>query len=65
MKREEALERLPRAYALALRLSDRGVEHELIGESLGIDAVAVPPLLALALTKLDALLKQAADGPVA
>jgi len=65
MDRDEALEELPPPYALALRLRDRGVEVDLIGESLGIDALAVPALLALATTKLEALLRRPgarADG---
>lgn len=54
--RVEALRRLPEAYALALRLRDRGVTEEKIAERLGIDPTAVGPLLVLAEAKLRAML---------
>jgi hypothetical protein len=49
------LARLPRAYALALRLRAAGVDDELIGDCLDIEPVAVPTLLRVAEAKLDHL----------
>ena len=54
--REAALNRLPRAYSIALRLRDIGAPPELIGEILEIDPEALVPLLQVADAKLAAVL---------
>jgi hypothetical protein len=51
----EALDRLPRPYALALRLRDAGVDDALIAESVGVEPEALPTLLKIATAKLDNL----------
>ncbi|MGW2666163.1 hypothetical protein ACWCW7_34855 [Nocardia tengchongensis] len=50
--REAALRRLPTSYSLALRLREAGVEPDLICEYLGIEPVALAPLLDIAEAKL-------------
>ena len=54
--RDQAIEWLPEAYALALRLRDAGASSEAIAAGLQIDVVAVEPLLSIAQTKLSELL---------
>lgn len=48
----DAIARLPGVYSLALRLKAAGVDDALIGECLGLDPVAVGPLLVVARAKL-------------
>lgn len=57
--RVEALRQLPAAYSLALRLRDAGLSEELIAECLGIELVALGPLLVVAEAKLAAILGEA------
>lgn len=57
--RAEALRQLPAGHSLALRLRDAGLSEELIAECLGIEAVALGPLLVVAEAKLAAILGQA------
>jgi DNA-directed RNA polymerase specialized sigma24 family protein len=56
MDRSTALEQLPRAYATALRLHDRGADHATIARELDVALQAVPRLLEIGASKLDALL---------
>lgn len=53
--RESALRRLPRAYSLALRLRDAGVDGALIAECLDIEPEALEPMLLVAEAKLAAV----------
>jgi hypothetical protein len=55
--RAQALDLLPVAYAVALRLRDSGASRALIADALGIETVAVPALLEVADRKLGELLK--------
>jgi hypothetical protein len=48
----EVRARLPRPYALALRLRDAGVDDALIAECVGVDPEALPALLEIAAAKL-------------
>jgi DNA-directed RNA polymerase specialized sigma24 family protein len=57
VNRAQAIAELPTAYAVALRLSDQGVDREAIARVVGIETEAVEPLLRLAHTKLAALLQ--------
>jgi hypothetical protein len=52
---DAALSRLPRTYALALRLSQTGADPQLIADCLDIELEAVGPLLAVADAKLSSL----------
>ena len=61
MDRSAALERLPSAYATALRLNDDGASHAAIARELGVPAQAVPRLLEIGASKLDALLRSDAE----
>jgi hypothetical protein len=54
----EALGRLPRPYALALRLRDTGVDDALIAECVGVQPQALPALLKIAAAKLDNLARE-------
>jgi DNA-directed RNA polymerase specialized sigma24 family protein len=49
---DEALERLPAPYAVALRLHDWGASDEVIAIGLGIDLTAVSGVLDVARRKL-------------
>lgn len=51
-----ALDRLPSAYGLALRLRGAGQADEVIAVRLGIELEAVGPLLTIAEEKLAAIL---------
>jgi hypothetical protein len=51
----EVLARLPRPYALALRLREAGVDDALIAECVGVEPEALPTLLEIAAAKLDNL----------
>lgn len=57
-----ALERLPTAYAVALRLRDAGASDETIAEALGVDVLSLPVLLELAEAKLAAIEKRLGPG---
>jgi DNA-directed RNA polymerase specialized sigma24 family protein len=62
MDRSTALELLPPAYATALRLQDQGVSHATIARGLDVALEAVPRLLEIGASKLDAILaRQAVD----
>jgi hypothetical protein len=52
---ESALSRLPRTYALALRLTQAGADPQLIADCLDIELEAVGPLLVVADAKLSSL----------
>ncbi len=58
--RAAALSRIPRAYALALRLRDAGVAGALIAEWLDIEPEALEPMLRLAEAKLAAIENESA-----
>lgn len=62
-RRSAAMERLPLVHAQALKLVDAGLHHEAIAERLGIERVAVGPLLEVAAAKLAALLEAEKGGP--
>jgi DNA-directed RNA polymerase specialized sigma24 family protein len=54
--RSQALEALPNAYAIALRLRDEGVEPDAMARVLDVEPEAVGPLLSLAEAKLAGLI---------
>jgi DNA-directed RNA polymerase specialized sigma24 family protein len=56
MDRSTALDRLPEAYAAALRLQDEGHDHKAIAARLGLAPDAVAPLLRVAAAKLRTIL---------
>lgn len=55
MDRSTALEQLPVAYATALRLNDEGANHSAIARALDVAVEAVPRLLEIGASKLDAV----------
>jgi len=55
MDRATALEQLPAAYATALRLNDEGASHAAISKALDVPLQAVPRLLEIGASKLDAV----------
>jgi hypothetical protein len=55
MDDREALTRLPRPYALALRLRAAGVDDALIADCVGVEPESLPALLEIATAKLDNL----------
>lgn len=57
MDRATALERLPPAYAAALRLNDAGATHLTIARELGVPVESIPRLLEIGASKLDALIR--------
>jgi len=57
-RRAEALRRLPAAYSLAVELRDAGVAGAMIAARLGIEPVALGPLLIVAEAKLRAILEE-------
>jgi hypothetical protein len=59
MDRATALEQLPAAYATALRLNDEGATHAAIARTLDVAVEAVPRLLEIGASKLDALQRSA------
>lgn len=61
--REAALERIPTAYARALRLRDGGSDQLDIAEQLGVEPEAVPALLTIAEAKLAGVIMDARPGP--
>jgi DNA-directed RNA polymerase specialized sigma24 family protein len=63
MDRATALEQLPAAYATALRLNDEGATHNRIARTLDVPVQAVPRLLEIGASKLDAIVAgRAASG---
>ena len=59
MDRATALEQLPPAYATALRLNDEGASHAAIAKALDVPVQAVPRLLEIGASKLDAVQRAA------
>lgn len=55
MDRATALEQLPTPYATALRLHDAGATHAKIAQAIGVPVQAVPRLLEIGASKLDAV----------
>jgi DNA-directed RNA polymerase specialized sigma24 family protein len=51
--RAQAIAQLPDRYAIAVRLHDSGVPHEVIAQSLGIELEAWGAFFSLATAKLD------------
>ena len=62
MDRSTAIERLPTAYATALRLNDEGASHRRIARILDVPVQAVPRLLEIGASKLHAILAERATG---
>ena len=56
MDRSTAIDRLPEAYANALRLYDQGHDNQAIAARLDVPPEAVGPLLRLAAAKLQTIL---------
>lgn len=54
------MRRLPAVHAVALRLREEGLTTQQIAGQLGIDPVAVGPLLAVAQAKLEAIMDERA-----
>lgn len=61
MDRARAIDRLPEAHALALRLSDDGLDEHQIADRLQIPPQAVPPLIRIAEAKVARLQKEASE----
>lgn len=61
MDRAAALAQLPPAYAAALRLNDDGATHAAIARELGVPVEAVPRLLEIGASKLDALVRSSTE----
>lgn len=61
MDRASAMDLLPEAHALALRLSEAGADDGVIASGLQIEPEGVPSLLELAKTKLEELMNKS-DG---
>ena len=57
MDRSQALEALPNAYAIALRLRDEGVEPDAMARVLDVEPEAIGPLVTLAEAKLAGLME--------
>lgn len=57
-RRERALAELPTAHAVALRMREAGRTDDEIASALGVDPVAVGPLLRVARAKLEAILEE-------
>jgi DNA-directed RNA polymerase specialized sigma24 family protein len=62
MDRSAAIDRLPKAYAAALRLQDEGHDDNAIAVRLGLAPTAVGPLLRVAAAKLRAILTAGEEG---
>ena len=58
MDRQNAMDRLPEAYARALRMRERGLGHQEIADSLQAPIEAIGTILAIAEAKLSALLSE-------
>jgi hypothetical protein len=65
VEREHALSQLPVAYAVAIRLSERGADDQTIAEALGIPVVSLPALLKVGTAKLAQIVRDQRDddGP--
>jgi len=61
MDRNAALQQLPPAYAVALRMHDAGATHAAIAREVGVPVQAVPRLLEIGASKLDALVRSATE----
>jgi hypothetical protein len=64
MNRDDALQELTTAYAVAIRLRDGGADHTMIGRALAVPPQAVEGLLRLADSKLATLLDADAEPSV-
>ncbi|MGH3951932.1 MAG: hypothetical protein ACRDSE_22905 [Pseudonocardiaceae bacterium] len=62
MDRAEALQRIPRAYSLALRLRDAGVPDALIAECVSVEPEALAPHYLVAQAKLAYVMARATSG---
>ncbi len=62
MDRSAAIDRLPEAYAAALRLQDEGHDDKAIAARLDLAPAAVGPLLRVAAAKLHSILATAQEG---
>ena len=62
---EDAIGRLPKTHASALRLRARGFDDDAIAKALGLDPGVVAPLLAIADAKLAALTAPVGELPEA
>ena len=51
---EDALDRVPLPYSVALRLRDAGIEDAVIAECVGVEPEALHALMLIAKAKLDA-----------
>jgi DNA-directed RNA polymerase specialized sigma24 family protein len=62
MDRSTAIDRLPEAYAAALRLYDEGHDDQAIAARLHLPAEAVGPLLRVATAKLHSIFAANEEG---
>lgn len=62
MDRSTAIDRLPQAYAAALRLQDEGHDDNAIADRLEMTPAAAGPLLRVASAKLHAILAAGEEG---
>jgi DNA-directed RNA polymerase specialized sigma24 family protein len=62
MDRNTAIDRLPEAYAAALRLQDEGHDDNAIAARLDLTPAAVGPLLRVATAKLHTILAAGEEG---
>jgi DNA-directed RNA polymerase specialized sigma24 family protein len=62
MDRSTAIDRLPDAYAAALRLQDEGHDDKAIAARLDLAPTAVGPLLRVAAAKLQSILAATEEG---
>jgi DNA-directed RNA polymerase specialized sigma24 family protein len=62
VERNDAIERLPRAHALALALRDQGLDEDQIAQRLEIPREAVGPLMRIAEAKAAKLLDLERSG---
>ena len=62
MDRSTAIDRLPEAYAVALRMQDEGHDDQAIAVRLGLALAAVGPLLRMAAAKLHTILAAGEEG---
>jgi hypothetical protein len=60
--RSTAIDRLPEAYAVAVRLQDEGHDDQAIAVRLGLAPAAVGPLLRVAAAKLHTILAAGEEG---
>jgi DNA-directed RNA polymerase specialized sigma24 family protein len=62
MDRRTAIDQLPEAYAVALRLQDEGHDAKAIAARLDIAPAAVGPLLRMAAAKLRSIVTAGEEG---